>query len=78
MPLYTAISEHGFLPDEVKAKFAEEITRIHTSVMKVPANFVRVVFLSYRKTATALTKLNLLLLSLIRVSTGKSESLQLE
>jgi phenylpyruvate tautomerase PptA (4-oxalocrotonate tautomerase family) len=35
--------------DEKKAKIAKEITRIHTAVMKVPSNFVRVVFLSYPK-----------------------------
>jgi len=49
MPLYTAITEDGSLSDEKKAKIAKEITRIHTSVMKVPSNFVRVVFLSYPK-----------------------------
>ena len=49
MPLYTAITEEGFLSDETKAKIAKEITRIHTTIMKVPANFVRVVFLSYPK-----------------------------
>jgi phenylpyruvate tautomerase PptA (4-oxalocrotonate tautomerase family) len=49
MPLYTVISEDGFVSDEKKAKIASEITRIHTTVMKVPSNFVRVVFLSYPK-----------------------------
>jgi phenylpyruvate tautomerase PptA (4-oxalocrotonate tautomerase family) len=49
MPLYTAITEDGFVSDEKKAKIAQEITRIHTRVMKVPNNFVRVVFLSYPK-----------------------------
>jgi phenylpyruvate tautomerase PptA (4-oxalocrotonate tautomerase family) len=49
MPLYTAITEDDFVPDETKAKIASEITRIHTAVMKVPSNFVRVVFLSYPK-----------------------------
>jgi phenylpyruvate tautomerase PptA (4-oxalocrotonate tautomerase family) len=49
MPLYTAITEDGFVPDEKKAKIAKEITRIHTTVMKVPSNFVRVVFLCYPK-----------------------------
>ena len=49
MPLYTAITEGGFLSDETKAKIAREITRIHTVVMKVPGNFVRVVFFSYPK-----------------------------
>jgi len=47
MPLYTAITEDGFVSDEKKAKIAREITRIHTTVMKVPSNFVRVLFLSY-------------------------------
>jgi phenylpyruvate tautomerase PptA (4-oxalocrotonate tautomerase family) len=49
MPLYTAITEDGFVSDETKAKIAKEITRIHAGVMKVPSNFVRVVFLSYPK-----------------------------
>jgi phenylpyruvate tautomerase PptA (4-oxalocrotonate tautomerase family) len=49
MPLYTAITEDGFVSDEKKAKIAKEITRIHTAIMKVPENFVRVVFLSYSK-----------------------------
>ena len=47
MPLYTAIAQEGTVSAETKAKIAEEITRIHTAVMKVPKNFVRVVFLSY-------------------------------
>jgi phenylpyruvate tautomerase PptA (4-oxalocrotonate tautomerase family) len=47
MPLYTAITQDGTVSAETKTKIAEEITRIHTSVMKVPKNFVRVVFLSY-------------------------------
>jgi phenylpyruvate tautomerase PptA (4-oxalocrotonate tautomerase family) len=47
MPLYTAITEDGFVSDQKKAKIAQEITRIHATVMKVPNNFVRVVFLSY-------------------------------
>jgi phenylpyruvate tautomerase PptA (4-oxalocrotonate tautomerase family) len=49
MPLYTAITEDGFLSDANKAKIAKEITQIHTTVMRVPNNFVRVVFLSYPK-----------------------------
>jgi phenylpyruvate tautomerase PptA (4-oxalocrotonate tautomerase family) len=49
MPLYTAFTEDGFVSDETKAKIAKEITRIHAAVMKVPSNFVRVVFLSYPK-----------------------------
>jgi len=49
MPLYTAIAQDGSVTDETKAKIAEEITRIHTTIMKVPRNFVRVVFLCYPK-----------------------------
>jgi len=49
MPLYTAITEDDFVSDEKKAKIAREITRIHTTLMKVPSNFVRVIFLSYPK-----------------------------
>ena len=49
MPLYTAITEEGFVSDGKKAKIAKEITRIHTTVMKVPSNFVRVIFISYPK-----------------------------
>jgi phenylpyruvate tautomerase PptA (4-oxalocrotonate tautomerase family) len=49
MPLYTAITQEGTVSSETKAKIAEEITRIHTTVMKVPKSFVRVVFLSYPK-----------------------------
>ena len=49
MPLYTAMTQEGSVSSETKAKIAEEITRIHTTVMKVPKNYVRVVFLSYPK-----------------------------
>jgi phenylpyruvate tautomerase PptA (4-oxalocrotonate tautomerase family) len=49
MPFYTAIAQEGVISAEARVKIAEEITRIHTSVMKVPKNFVRVVFLSYPK-----------------------------
>ena len=51
MPLYTAITEEGSISEELKAKIAKEITRIHSGVMKVPENFVRVIFLSYPKGA---------------------------
>jgi phenylpyruvate tautomerase PptA (4-oxalocrotonate tautomerase family) len=47
MPLYTVIAEQDFVPDGTKARIAQEITRIHSAVMKVPKGFVRVVFLSY-------------------------------
>jgi phenylpyruvate tautomerase PptA (4-oxalocrotonate tautomerase family) len=46
MPLYTVITQDS-LSNETKLKIADEITQIHTSVMKVPRSFVRVVFLSY-------------------------------
>ena len=46
MPLYTIITQDA-LSGETKLKMADEITRIHTAVMKVPRTFVRVVFLSY-------------------------------
>jgi phenylpyruvate tautomerase PptA (4-oxalocrotonate tautomerase family) len=47
MPLYTVITQEHVLSGETKLKMANEITRIHTAVMKVPRSFVRVVFLSY-------------------------------
>jgi len=48
VPLYTAITQDP-IPDETKARIAEEITRIHAEVMKVPRNFVHVIFLDYPK-----------------------------
>ena len=47
MPLYTVITQEHSLSSDIKSKIAEEITRIHTTVMKVPRSFVRIVFLSY-------------------------------
>jgi phenylpyruvate tautomerase PptA (4-oxalocrotonate tautomerase family) len=47
VPLYTAITAQDSISDETKAKIAEEITHIHSAVMKVPKNLVRVAFLSY-------------------------------
>jgi phenylpyruvate tautomerase PptA (4-oxalocrotonate tautomerase family) len=47
MPLYIAIAENEFVSSEIRDTIAKEITRIHTSVMKVPESFVHVVFLSY-------------------------------
>jgi phenylpyruvate tautomerase PptA (4-oxalocrotonate tautomerase family) len=47
MPLYTVITQEHALSSETKLKMANEITRVHTAVMKVPRSFVRVVFLSY-------------------------------
>ena len=47
MPLYTVTTQEHALSGEIRRKMTAEITRIHTTVMKVPENFVRVVFLSY-------------------------------
>ena len=47
MPLYTVIAEEGSIPDTARARIAQEITRIHSTVMNVPRSFVHVVFLSY-------------------------------
>src|ERR1700690_677092 len=49
MPLYTVLTEEDTVSDTAKAKIAEEITRIHSAVMKAPRSSVRVVFLSYQK-----------------------------
>jgi phenylpyruvate tautomerase PptA (4-oxalocrotonate tautomerase family) len=42
MPLDAAIIQEGTISTETKATIAEEITRIHTTVMKVPKNLVRI------------------------------------
>jgi phenylpyruvate tautomerase PptA (4-oxalocrotonate tautomerase family) len=47
MPLYIALIEEGSVPDQTKVIIAQEITDIHTSVMRVPRDFVRVIFSSY-------------------------------
>jgi phenylpyruvate tautomerase PptA (4-oxalocrotonate tautomerase family) len=47
MPQYTVITQEHVLSDQTKLTMANEITRIHTAVMKVPRSFVHVVFLSY-------------------------------
>lgn len=47
MPLYTVITQEHALSGEIRHTMADEITRIHAAVMKVPTTFVRVVFLSY-------------------------------
>ncbi|HLY40330.1 MAG TPA: tautomerase family protein [Terracidiphilus sp.] len=49
MPLYTAITQDGTISNEDKAKIADEITQIHCLIMRVPKQFVRVIFLSYPK-----------------------------
>jgi phenylpyruvate tautomerase PptA (4-oxalocrotonate tautomerase family) len=60
MPQCTAITPEGMVSDKTKAKIAEEITRIHTTVMKVPKSFVRIVFLSYPKELASPAGLGLL------------------
>ncbi len=47
MPLYTVVMQEDSLQAETRSKIAEEITRIHSTVMSVPRHFVRVVFLFY-------------------------------
>jgi phenylpyruvate tautomerase PptA (4-oxalocrotonate tautomerase family) len=47
MPMYTVVTQDGFISDDKRKRIAEEITRIHSSVMKVPKSFVRIVFLDY-------------------------------
>jgi phenylpyruvate tautomerase PptA (4-oxalocrotonate tautomerase family) len=47
MPLYTAIIEDSSVSNETKARIAEEVTRIHTSIMRVSRNFVHVIFSPY-------------------------------
>jgi phenylpyruvate tautomerase PptA (4-oxalocrotonate tautomerase family) len=49
MPLYMVITQESVVSGQTRARIAAEITRIHSDVMKVPRNFVRVVFLSYPK-----------------------------
>ena len=48
MPQYTVFPEDGSISDQTKSKIAEEITRIHAEVMKVPKSFMRLVFVSMR------------------------------
>jgi phenylpyruvate tautomerase PptA (4-oxalocrotonate tautomerase family) len=47
VPLYTIVTQESSVPAETRSKIAEEITRIHSTVMKVPRSFVRVIFLAY-------------------------------
>jgi phenylpyruvate tautomerase PptA (4-oxalocrotonate tautomerase family) len=41
MPLYTVLTQDGRVADDVKATIAEEITRIHTTVINVPRTTIR-------------------------------------
>jgi hypothetical protein len=46
MPVYTVITEEDALSSETETKIAGEINRIHSTVIKVPQTFGRMVFLS--------------------------------
>jgi phenylpyruvate tautomerase PptA (4-oxalocrotonate tautomerase family) len=47
MPLYTVTTEDGFLSAKQRDVIAAELVRIHTSINRVPANFVHSIFLTY-------------------------------
>lgn len=47
MPLYTVTTPDGFLSAEQRDVIAAELTRIHTTINQVPANFVHSIFLTY-------------------------------
>jgi phenylpyruvate tautomerase PptA (4-oxalocrotonate tautomerase family) len=47
MPLYTVMTQDGFLSAEQRDVIAAELVRIHTAAMNVPAHFVHSVFPTY-------------------------------
>ena len=47
MPLYTVTTQAGVLNGEAKAKFAGELTALHSEYSGVPKNWVHVVFQDY-------------------------------
>jgi phenylpyruvate tautomerase PptA (4-oxalocrotonate tautomerase family) len=47
MPLYTVTTQDGFLSDEQRDVIAAELVRIHTTINRIPANFVHSIFLTY-------------------------------
>jgi phenylpyruvate tautomerase PptA (4-oxalocrotonate tautomerase family) len=47
MPLYTVMTQDGFLSAEQRDVIAAEIVRIHTAAMSVPAHFVHSIFPTY-------------------------------
>jgi phenylpyruvate tautomerase PptA (4-oxalocrotonate tautomerase family) len=47
MPLYTAFIEEGSVSEAAKVLIASEITDIHSAIMNVPREFVRVIFLCF-------------------------------
>ena len=51
MPLYQCLVPAGSLDDDTRVTLAETITKVHASVVSVPAEFVNVVFIEYEPTA---------------------------
>jgi hypothetical protein len=47
MPLYTVLTQDGFLSAEQRDVIAAEIVVLHTAAMNVPAHFVHSVFATY-------------------------------
>ena len=47
MPLYTMMTQVGVLNGEAKAKFAGELTALHSEYSGVPKNWVHIVFQDY-------------------------------
>jgi phenylpyruvate tautomerase PptA (4-oxalocrotonate tautomerase family) len=47
MPLYTVMTQAGVLSGEAKAKFAGELTTLHSEYAGVPKNWVHIVFQDY-------------------------------
>jgi hypothetical protein len=47
MPLYTVVTQDGFLSAEQRDVIAAEIVSIHTAAMSVPADFVHSIFPTY-------------------------------
>jgi hypothetical protein len=51
MPLYTVMTQDGFLSAEQRDVIAAELVRIHTAAMSVPAHFVHSIFATYPRSA---------------------------
>ena len=47
MPLYTVMTQAGMLSDTAKAKFAGELTALHSEYSGVPKNWVHIIFQDY-------------------------------
>lgn len=50
MPMYICNSKAGTVPQEAKAKIADDVTRIHCDVTNAPPTFVHVFFFEDRDT----------------------------